>query len=1306
MYRIGLNCFLFFTALIFINSLNAQTVYRFKNYTINDGLSQSSVTAIVQDINNSLWIGTQDGLNRFDGKTFETITSDDQIGLQNEYIKCAVKTKDGNLWFGTMNGLTQYNPLQEVFKTFDLKEKTAFQIESIAVDENQNLWVGTYGKGLYFFNRQTELLEDKSNLIKSKKITNLFCTSTGELIIQSEDLGLFVTNKEKNKKFSINLINDQQELISVNKIVQGVENIVYLATDEGLFQYNLINKTTQLKFGFIENEYGQLFVSDIYFSDNGTWFISTSNKGLFTVTPSGKVLNHTEDIFQKNALLFNDINLLFKDASGAFWAGTDRGLSCFDPFNEGIVGIGPSGDLEKGIPSPNVWCFAEDKGAENIFIGTDVGVSKFNRKTGRFEQYYRSQNSKTKEENKETTVLSLHVIDNKNILVGCVDGLFKLKIENNSNYNYKKITITPAAENEKFNRIYSIAHFKNNQYFLATKGGVVLIDLASEEIQIFENNPKQPKTTITAGVCRFIYKDYNGTFWFGTSSGELNTLSENNGVLKIIPFPYNSALLQQSKSAITSMCQTSSNDFWIGTFGNGLLHWNNETHKAQLFTKKNIGLPNNVVYGVLKAKDGNLWLSTNKGICCFNPKINKVNNYSEIDGLMSNEFNIGAYMQTSTGTLFFGGIYGYNYFDPVKLTADKKSVKVSIIKFKLDDKWLKPGDKDSPLTKPISQLSRIELSYKQRSFTIQFQPSDISNPELITYKYILEGSDEGETYIGNTTELRFSALSPGEYKLKLYARVGDGPWGEPTILEIYIKSPFWWKWWFWTIIVLVLGLSIYIFVRKRIEHERREQVRLEMKIAERTREVREQNIKIEKQKQQLELEKNKVLEQRALLQIEKDKTEKLLKNVIPEKTAEELKSKGKVSARAYKTVSVLFTDFVGFTKIAEHMNPSDLVSRLDVYFRKFDEIIVKNNLEKIKTIGDAYMCAGGVPVRNNTNPIDTVLAAVQIQDYMSRLKNDAIANHTDYWELRLGINTGEVTAGVIGSERLAFDVWGATVNHAQRMEMLGEPGKVTITGNTFKFIEPYFECVFRGKAQTKSRGVLDMYTVERIKPELSVNGEGIFPNERFHQIVNLHHYSSINYYKAERHIMKVLEKGLSNKLHYHSIEHTRDVVKAVERIALMEGVTDEGLFLLKSAATYHDAGFVEKYEKNEPVGARLAEEILPKYGYTEQHIQTIKELIFVTQIPHQPKNKLEEIMCDADLDYLGREDFHEIADRLRRELKEHGKIDSDKKWDEIQVQFLSAHVYFTETSKRTRMAKKLKNLEEVRKRLEKNEYLD
>jgi class 3 adenylate cyclase/predicted metal-dependent HD superfamily phosphohydrolase len=503
---------------------------------------------------------------------------------------------------------------------------------------------------------------------------------------------------------------------------------------------------------------------------------------------------------------------------------------------------------------------------------------------------------------------------------------------------------------------------------------------------------------------------------------------------------------------------------------------------------------------------------------------------------------------------------------------------------------------------------------------------------------------------------------------------------------------------------VILALFILIYIRYRLDTERREQVRLEMKIQERTKEIREQNTKIERQKKELEEERNKVVEQQRLLQIEKDKSEKLLTNIIPQDTVNELKKKGKANARAYKKVSVMFTDFVGFTKISDSMSPSQLVERLDYFFTEFDSIIEKNNLEKIKTIGDAYMAAGGIPVRNNTNPIEACLAGIQIQHFMRNHNLYKKKGHT--WRLRLGINTGEVTAGVIGSKRFAYDVWGAAVNMAQRMEMMGEPGTVTITGSTYRHVVPYFETTFKGKVQSKSSGLLEMYTVDGIKPELSMHGEGVVPNDKFRKIFDLHMYSSINYYKAERHIMKVLEDGLDTNLHYHCIGHTLDVVRAAESIAIQEGVTDESLYLLKSAATYHDAGFVEKYDKNEPIGARMAVEILPSYGYTKEQIETVRQLIFVTEIPHKPKNNLEEIICDADLDYLGRNDFHEIADRLRLELREHGKINSDRQWDELQVNFLTQHKYFTETAKRLRDEKKEMNLEEVKERLQRGDYKD
>jgi ligand-binding sensor domain-containing protein/class 3 adenylate cyclase/predicted metal-dependent HD superfamily phosphohydrolase len=1283
----------------------SQSVYRFRNYTINDGLSQSSVSCIIQDDNNALWIGTQDGLNRFDGRSFEVFSSDDTPGLESEYVKSSLKTGDGKLWFGTTNGLTVFNPKTEQFRTFSPSGKIALQIESITLDEEGMIWMATSGRGLMSFDPVSSKFTSYQQLIPSKKITLVYTAEDNTLFVNSEDKGVFIINKERSKATKLEIPVQTTAALTVLRIVQCDEERVLIGTNQGVFQFRAKTGKCTSAFPAINKRFGAISVSDIYKTNSNYWFIGTTNIGLITIAPDGNIYNSVQDLFQKHALLFNDINTLFRDIRGTFWIGTERGLSSFNPTNQGILGIGPSANLEQGIPNPNVWSFGEDKSTKFVFIGTDDGVSRFDKSTGKFEQYYRERTSSATSEIVEKAVHSIEVLSENHLYVGCSDGFFELKINGPSNYRFEQPRFLKDVTFIKQKRIYSIFRWKEGEYFLGTKAGVLYINFKTRKTQVFEHNSKTPGKTITSGACRVIFKDKQNRVWFATSSGELSLLSTAGKEIKITPYKYNALLLKNSKDYISSICQVGDDEFWMGSFGSGLIYFNLKSKKIKIYTKKD-GLPNNVIYCVLRDKDGKLWMSTNKGLSCFDPATGIFSNYTEKDGLMSNEFNLGAHLNSRTGELFFGGIYGYNYFDPKQLAENSRQIDVVITKFKFDKFWLKPNEPGSPLVKPISLTEQIDLGYRQRSFTVRFQPSDLSNPDQVNYKYILEGSDEGELMLGSSNEIHFNSLSPGDYVLRISGRMADGPWGIPAKLAIHVKPPFWASWWFITL-GFVLGIAlIFWIIRKRIESERREQVRLEMKIAERTREIRAQNEKIESQKKQLEEEKSKVEEQQRLLQIEKDKTEKLLKNIIPAETVEELKNKGKASARAYKVVSVLFTDFVGFTKIAEHMDPTELVNKLDVYFRKFDEIIVNNNLEKIKTIGDAYMCAGGVPVRNNTNPIDTCLAALQIQEFMRKLKNEAIINNSDYWDLRLGINTGEVTAGVIGSQKFAYDIWGATVNQAQRMEMLGEPGKVTITGATFTHIEPYFECVFRGKVQSKSRGLIDMYTVERIKPELSENGEGIYPNERFHQIVNLHHYSSINYYKAERHIMRVLEKGLTEKLHYHSIEHTRDVVKAVERIALMEGVTDEGLFLLKSAATYHDAGFVEEYDKNEPIGARLAEEILPKYGYTEQHIQTIKELIYVTQIPHNPKNKLEEIMCDADLDYLGRDDFHEIADKLRRELREHGKISSDRKWDEIQVMFLEQHKYFTDTSKKTRQEKKNKNVEEVKTRLERNEYID
>ncbi len=504
-------------------------------------------------------------------------------------------------------------------------------------------------------------------------------------------------------------------------------------------------------------------------------------------------------------------------------------------------------------------------------------------------------------------------------------------------------------------------------------------------------------------------------------------------------------------------------------------------------------------------------------------------------------------------------------------------------------------------------------------------------------------------------------------------------------LAIILNIPF--SWWTSLILLVIIFAGLYWYYRDRIHQVKQQKDLLESQVKQRTIEIIKQKERVERQKR--------------LLEEEKEKTEKLLLNILPREMADELKNQGKAKARNYRQATVMFTDFKGFTRLAENYSPQELVAELDSYFIKFDEIVNKYNVEKIKTIGDAYMCAGGVPIRNKSNAIDTTLAALEIQRAMKELKEIKEEKNEEAWQIRIGLHSGDLIAGVVGIKRFAYDIWGDTVNVAAHMESAGEVGKVNVSETTYEAIAEFFETEYRGKVKAKNKGEIDMYFVHGIKPELSENEDGVTPNEAFWHYVNLKLYSNINYRHAEKYIIKRLAGDLPEGLHYHGIHHTKDVCKAVERLAIWEGVKGEELYLLKTAALYHDAGFIDSYESNEPIGARLAKEMLPNFGYTEPQIEQVIELIEATKIPQNPKNHLEQIMCDSDLDYLGRSDFYPIAETLKQELMKFGKFNgSDQKWIEMNIGFLSQHKYFTESSKKRRGPDKRKRVEELKLKLE------
>jgi len=448
--------------------------------------------------------------------------------------------------------------------------------------------------------------------------------------------------------------------------------------------------------------------------------------------------------------------------------------------------------------------------------------------------------------------------------------------------------------------------------------------------------------------------------------------------------------------------------------------------------------------------------------------------------------------------------------------------------------------------------------------------------------------------------------------------------------------------------------------------------------------------RIELRKQRSEIEKDFYDKNQELI-YQKEKAEKLLANLLPKQTAEELQTKGKVSSRRFRMVTVLFSDIHGFTKIVEQMNPEDLIDELDKFFMHFDTVVEKFNIEKIKTVGDAYMCAGGIPNKNRTNPIEVVLAAMEIQQYMKSMKINSRETRKAIWGLRIGVHTGPVIAGVVGSKKVSYDIWGDTVNTASRMESSGAVSEINISGMTYMLVKEFFICEYRGRMPVKYKGNIDMYFVKGFLPNMSADLKGLVPNEYF-----ITRFQMLRYDDLEESILTKMENELPKNLYYHNLKHTIDVITEVEIIGRKEGITEAEMLLIKTAALFHDTGFILSYNDHEDYSVKLARHILPQYKYSEDQINEIASLIMHTKHPPQPKTKLEMIMCDADLDYLGRTDFIPVSGNLYRELKEYGKIKSIDDWNRLQIKFISNHQYFTKTARSMRDVNKNKQLEKLR----------
>ncbi len=576
--------------------------------------------------------------------------------------------------------------------------------------------------------------------------------------------------------------------------------------------------------------------------------------------------------------------------------------------------------------------------------------------------------------------------------------------------------------------------------------------------------------------------------------------------------------------------------------------------------------------------------------------------------------------------------------------------------------------KDSVLLLPPDFLQNpsklLKIDYALRDIHFEFAVPDYSSTD-IKFGYFLEGYNKKFSGWENENFKEYTNLSPGNYILHIRAKRINKPGESEIVIPFSIEAPYYLTIvaYFYYLALLVSLIFLILYWRSYLSEK--EKFKVQQLLSQRTEE----------------------------LVYQKERAEELLSKILPEDTAKQIQKKGKADRKSFKMVTVLFADIKGFTKIAEDTPPEILLDELDMLFLKFDNLVEEMGIEKIKTIGDAYMCAGGIPMKNRTNPIDIILSGMKMLDYLEEINQISKTK----WQIRVGVHTGPVIAGVVGTRKISYDIWGDTVNVASRMESMGKAGEINISESTYELVQKYFDCIPRGMIPVKYKGNISMYFVKGLKPKYAADAKGKVPNDAFY--FQLQH---IRFSDLEELILTKLEKGLPKNQYYHNMKHTIDVINQAELIARGENCTDEEILILKTAALFHDSGFIISYDDHEEQGIKLAKEILPQFKYSQEQIKLICEIIYATKFPPNPKTKLQKIICDSDLDYLGRVDFVPVSNELFKELSVRGKVKSLEEWNKIQIKFLQGHQYYTETARKLRRVNKLKQLEKLKASMAEN----
>lgn len=860
--------------------LAAEPVVNFAHLSIENGLPQSSAKAILQDKQGFIWVGTEEGLARYDGYDFKVFKRqlDDRNSLSNNYIKVIIQGKEGDLWIGTRGGgLNRFDPTTEQFTRYmhnpnEANSLSNNSVHAIAQDQQGIIWIGTDEGGLNRFDPVTETFSHYRHQAENK-----------------------------------NSISDD----SISAITLGDNGSLWIGTWEGgLNHFNPNNE----EFSHYRHQPQQInslshnAVSAIYKDHSGNLWIGTRGGGLNYLNVAQQQFTHYKyQIGNPNSLSNNNVDAITADKHGNLWLATlGGGLNYLNVSSELFTHYRHDVSNQSSLSNDIVRAIIYDQ-HDNLWVGMDGGgVNRLNSIAEHFTHY---THQKTDPHSLSHSMIRAITEDRQGTLwVGTWGGglnKFNPLTKNFTHYRHDETNSNSLNDD----RIYAITQDRQGYLWLgADRGGLTRFDPSTEQFKHFRHDPNN-KNSIQGEAISVITKDRDGYLWLGSWQGlsRFNPITEQFVHYNHDPLNSNSL----NDDTIRVITQDSKGHFWLGTW-KGVNHFDPDTQTFTHYTHQetnphslshntvyaikedrlgNIwvgtasglnllnkasgnfthyfeqdGLANNVVYRIEEDSTG-IWLSTNQGLSHYSFKTNTFKNYSASDGLQSNEFNADASFKSKTGELFFGGINGFNRFYADNIKIDKQPPQVVFTDMLLSNKSVPVGKVDNTakaqteltnnvkplyrLEKAIHATSEVTLTHRENLVTFEFSGLYFSNPEKNQYAYKMEGlNNEWIKTDYKNRRATFTNLATGEYVLRVKAGNPYGVWNETgTALKITVLPPPWLSWWAYTCYAMLIAAAIWLFVRaqhKKVTFIKKVNEQLEIKVAERTLGLQQANAELAK----------------------------------------------------------------------------------------------------------------------------------------------------------------------------------------------------------------------------------------------------------------------------------------------------------------------------------------------------------------------------------------------------------------------------------------------------------------------------